>query len=185
MRIFLTISLFVHAASLAFFMWHKQQDKKIAQPPMSAMVQIVSLPDELEPEEIEPPIDITAPKSEQTKKITKKPKTKKILPKTLSRKGPSAAELEYAQELTAYIERNRFYPKRAWRLKKQGTVVISLTILNNGDFAGVRLIEASQHKILDASAVDFLTTLKKFKPLPNTNIAKREYIVPIFYKIGR
>lgn len=184
MRLFLTISLFVHAASLAFFIWHKKQDSVVSRPPMSAMVQIVSLPEELEPEEVQP-VNKTAPKSEKIKKITKKSKAKKTPLKTLSRKGPSAAELEYAQELTAYIERNRFYPKRAWRLKKQGTVVISLTILNNGDFAGIRLVEASQHKILDDSAVDFLTDLKKFKPLPNTSIAKREYIVPIFYKIGR
>jgi|GEM_PF-2960568 len=186
MRLFITLSLVIHAASLTFFLWHQKQDKKFITPPMSTMVQIVSSPDEPDEEVVEEP---SPPLPKQSLKKAVKTETKKIKrskqPKTLSRKGPSLEELEYAQKLQSFIEKNRFYPQKAWRLKQQGTVVISLTILNNGDFSDLKLIEKSKHASLDKAAISFLEDLKKFKPLPNPNKKKQEYIIPIFYKIGR
>jgi len=150
---------------------------------MSTMVQIMSAPEETQLSRNEP-VHKPLKSTNQRKKLNKAASQQREQ-KTLTRKGPSAKELEYAQELTAYIEKNRFYPKKAWRLKKQGTVVISLTILNNGDFTDISLVETSNHPILDSSALSFLADLKKFKPLPGSNLKKRDYIVPIFYKIGR
>jgi TonB family protein len=152
---------------------------------MSTMVQIVSSPEEYE--EFEEEIEPEAQTSNQRlkRKVQKKPlKIKKPL-KTLSRQGPTVEELEYAQKLQVFIEENRFYPRPALRLKQQGTVVISLTILNDGSFADVKLNQKSKYAILDKAAVSFLKDLKKFKPLPDSKKVKQEYIIPIFYKIGR
>jgi len=147
------------------------------------MVQIVSEPEILEAETTE-----TDPTPDKLKPVVKNTKAKRIKPKkiksTLSRKGPSAKELEYAQMLQVFIEKNRFYPRPALRLKQQGTVVVSLTILQDGTFSTISLIEESKHTTLNNAALSFLKDLEKFKPLPDSSKVKQEYIIPIFYKIG-
>lgn len=182
MKFFIVLSLLIHAASLAFFMWHKNQDTKLVKPPMSTMVQIVSTPEDQIDEETSDLSDKDLSKSIKTKTIQKKT-TKRIKTKTMSRKGPSLEELEYAQKLQRFIEENRFYPQRSWRLKQEGTVLIALTILNDGSFSNIELIEKSKHQSLNQAAVKFLENLKKFKPLPNPIKKKQEYLIPIFYKI--
>jgi len=181
MRFFIVFSLIIHCLSLAYFFWHKKQDLKRVQHPISTMVQIVPAPlqNSLKVSETRPQLK-TETKNQLKRKSMRKPKVQAPTP---SRKGPSAQELEYAQKLTSFIEKNRFYPKQAWRLKQQGTVVVSLTVLKDGTFTNIKIIEQSRYKNLDKAALSFLKALKKFEPLPNINKTHQEYVIPIFYKI--
>ena len=72
----------------------------------------------------------------------------------------------------------------------------ALPIISLYVFAGYRLLPALQQiyaafttltyagPTIDKLAEDF-KNLKKFKPLPKPDKFKQEYIIPIFYKIGR
>lgn len=196
MRYFISLSLFVHFLSIAYFIWHTKKDAQHIEPPHSTMVQIISSREE----DIEKP----APQPKQ-KKIFKadadKDKTSEQKPKTAPkpiqnsqaselknlRQGqfdrPSKKELTYAQELHLFIEKHRRYPIQAQRLKQEGTAVISLVILKNGTFEKIQLVESSGYKILDSAALKTLKSLERFNPLPNQNLIRQEFVIPMFYKV--
>lgn len=91
----------------------------------------------------------------------------------------------YAQELQSFIEKNRFYPRRAMILEQTGTVKIRLQINPDGRFSQIEVIEPSQFQSLNHAAKDLLSNLKSFKPLPKSFNGNGEFIVPIYYQIDK
>lgn len=91
------------------------------------------------------------------------------------------AVANYAQELLSYIQKNRFYPRRALVMEQTGTVVVRLKINAAGEFVKVEVIKPSQHAVLNKAAEDLLTDLKKFKPLPSSYRGNGEFEIPIHY----
>ena len=92
--------------------------------------------------------------------------------------------LSYAQQLKAFIEDNKFYPRTAVRLKQTGVVKIRLEINEDGLFQNIQLVQASPHKNLNQAALELLKKLKRFKPLPKELLTTKGFVVPIAYQIS-
>jgi len=182
---FVLFSLLAHAAVFTAYVWTSKTEPQLTPPPLSTNIELEQAPSLPEPESQE----VTQKDSlidKIKKKILKKlnPIAKTTKPKT-SHKGKPQEELIYGQKLQAFIEKNRFYPQRALRLKQEGTVKIMVTILKDGRFEKVEVIKPSSHKILDRTTQTFVSNLKSFSPLPNQNLSKQEFTVPVDYRIKK
>lgn len=89
----------------------------------------------------------------------------------------------YAQELQEFIEKNRYYPRRALMMEQTGTVKVRLKINPDGYFANVEVIEPSSHAILNRAARDLVTELRSFKALPESYRGSGLFIIPINYQL--
>ena len=88
----------------------------------------------------------------------------------------------YKDELYFYIKNKRHYPPMAAKLKQEGTLKVSITILNDGKFETVKLLESSKHRALNDGTLKFLNQIAKFKPLPK-NKTKEDFEVSIRYQL--
>lgn len=93
------------------------------------------------------------------------------------------AVANYAQELQHYIEKNRYYPRRAMMMEQTGTVKVQLTINPDGSFARVEILQKSDYDILNQAAHELVIQLKSFKPLPQSYRGNGTFIVPINYQL--
>lgn len=93
------------------------------------------------------------------------------------------AVASYAQQLQQFIERNRYYPRRALVMEQTGTVKVRLTIEPNGRFSTIELVEGSDYNILNKAARELVTQLKAFKPLPADYKGDGTFEIPINYQI--
>ena len=201
---FYFFSLIIHglALALAFGLVSPRLNSSVTKP--SLEVEIISFP-----VSDKPPVSITqapAKPSVPTKKIRRrKPlaqnRTKKFRPSADSAQLPhveelvsessspskvaQAARLTYAQQLKGFIERNKFYPRSALRLKHSGTVKIHLEIAPDGQFTAVHLAENCPHDSLNKAALSLIKRLKRFKPLPPEFVTSKNFVIPIAYQIRR
>ena len=103
---------------------------------------------------------------------------------SLSSKGQSLKiKNVYVQQLNAYIERNKFYPRAAIKLNQTGEVEIRLEITPQGRFKNVYISKASAHENLNYAALKLIKRLKHFKPLPKSFKASTSFTIPIVYQI--
>jgi protein TonB len=76
------------------------------------------------------------------------------------------------------------YPKRAKRLKKQGIVLVSFIIKNNGNITKINIEKSSGSKILDNAAIKTLKNINKFKEIPSQLKRNSWNIkIPMVYKL--
>ena len=103
---------------------------------------------------------------------------------SLNSKGQSMETKNiYAQQLNAYIKRNKFYPRAAIKLNQTGEVEIRLEITPQGHFKNVHISKASAHENLNYAALKLIKRLKHFKPLPKSFKANTSFTIPIVYQI--
>lgn len=81
-------------------------------------------------------------------------------------KGKTDALSVYKAELRAMIDKNKFYPALSKRLGQTGTVVVGFTLLKDGNIVDVRIEKPSKYDRLNDSALEAVTKVKRFKPLP-------------------
>jgi protein TonB len=182
---FVLFSLLAHATVFAAYVWTSETKPVFTPPPLSTNIELEQpvASAELKPEEVTKKDSlINKIKKNILKKLKPLAKEKKTKPKT-SHKGKPQEELIYGQKLQAFIEKNRFYPQKALRLKQEGTVKLMITILKNGSFEKVEVIKSSNYKILDKATQQLVSSLKSFQPLPNQNFEKQEFTVPVGYKV--
>lgn len=67
-----------------------------------------------------------------------------------------AAKLQWQQLLHAHLEREKRYPRKAKRLRKQGMPVIRFTMDREGNVLDVILIRSSGTQSLDQEAIDLV-----------------------------
>jgi protein TonB len=138
---------------------------------------------------------------EKVKKIINKAKNSKIINQTTAAnkqiiekkisenkvKGESKVDNKlkklnsYVQELNRFINSKKFYPKQAYRLRQQGVVVISLKVLDDGEFQNITLKKESNSRFLNDAALKLVSSLRKFKPLPEELRSIKSFNVPIKY----
>ncbi len=75
----------------------------------------------------------------------------------------------------------RRYPKKAKRMRKQGTVTVKFHLASNGKISNVRIANSSGHPVLDKAAVSAVTRLGKYKPRPND--VSPSITIPIRYNL--
>lgn len=91
---------------------------------------------------------------------------------------------EYKFTVRKAIESNKRYPRKARRLRQQGTVTLAFTILRDGTIENLRIIQSAGNTSLDQAA---LKTIKKINgkfPIPaKLNRASWEFNVPMKYSL--
>ena len=97
-----------------------------------------------------------------------------------------ALENEYLSKIRNTIERNKTYPKSAKRLNQMGKVHVCFSISKNGEIKNARLVSKSNFERLDEAALEILTKISKFEPIPEKlNKNSWEITIPIVYQITR
>lgn len=100
-----------------------------------------------------------------------------------SPQASAAQALSYVQELQAFLEKNKSYPKTALRLRHSGTVQLRLVIAPDGTFSHVEILTPSPFDTLNGAALKLVSGLKSFKPLPSDFKGDGEFVVPIAYRL--
>lgn len=80
----------------------------------------------------------------------------------LSEQG-EIARLNWKQVLHAHLEREKRYPRKAKRMRKQGSPIISFTLDRKGNVLAVSLVKSSGTASLDSEALDLAY---RAQPLP-------------------
>lgn len=97
-----------------------------------------------------------------------------------------ALENEYLSKLRYLIEQNKIYPNSAKRLNQMGKVQVNFVISKDGQIKNIRIVKDSNFQRLNDAAIEILTKLNKFEPIPEKlNKNSWEITVPIVYQIKR
>jgi protein TonB len=83
-------------------------------------------------------------------------------------------------------EQNKIYPNSAKRLNQMGKVQVNFVISKDGQIKNIRIVKDSNFQRLNEAAIEILTKLNKFEPIPE-KLTKNswELTVPIVYQIKR
>lgn len=110
---------------------------------------------------------------------------KRVIPRAKAVSG-SALELaaieKYAVELRRYIDKSKFYPRMAKRLKQSGDLELKITVSKEGMFERIILSKKSRFSLLNNAAKTLVQKLKKFRPLPG-NLTAKSFRIPVRYKL--
>lgn len=97
-----------------------------------------------------------------------------------------ALENEYLAKIRMLIEKNKIYPKSAKRLNQMGKVHVCFVVSKDGQIKNVRIVKKSSFEKLDEAAIEILTKISNFEPIPEKlNKNSWEITVPIVYQITR
>jgi len=128
---------------------------------------------------------IPKPKVKHKTRAKVKPHKKVKKSKPVSRLSASKAKViksQYIRKVKSTIERKKYYPKRAKRLKHEGTVKVRFTILKDGSIKNVTLAHSSRYKRLNSGALQTLKRIGKFPLIPKAlHLNQWEIVVPIEY----
>jgi protein TonB len=91
-------------------------------------------------------------------------------------------EHEYRARLQAAIEANKTYPRRARRLRQQGSVVVAFEVKKNGSIMNLEVASPSDSEILDTAALKTVQKVSGLFPLPDElNRTEWRFTIPINY----
>ncbi|NCN43682.1 MAG: energy transducer TonB [Thiomicrospira sp.] len=78
------------------------------------------------------------------------------------------AELQYTQQLAQHLSRlaQKNYPRRAKRRLQQGDVILQFTLHPNGQIQQLKLIQPSNHPLLNQAALDIIRKRMAYQYLP-------------------
>lgn len=82
--------------------------------------------------------------------------------------GQRAAERAYLTSLQRAIARHQRYPAGARRHGQTGVATLAFVIEADGRLSQIRLAQSSGHDALDRSALQALTRLGRFEPIPKS-----------------
>jgi protein TonB len=93
--------------------------------------------------------------------------------------------LRYQDSVKQKIQEERRYPRRALRLKREGTARVSFNLLSSGKIKDIRLLESSGINELDTEAMDAVQRASPFLPFP-PDFEKEElrFEIDILFKIA-
>ncbi len=90
----------------------------------------------------------------------------------------------YLMAVRRKIERSKYYPRSAKKLRQSGMVEVRFTILKDGSIKSIEVVSACRHSRLNRAAVKTLEKIGSFKPLPDVFDADELTLkVPINYKL--
>jgi len=101
---------------------------------------------------------------------------------TLNEEERRALEAYLAQVQEA-IRRQVFYPQRARSNGTQGTVVLLVTLGNDGDLIDVEFLSLSGSRILDEAAMRAVQRSAPFLPCPISTYEEVQFSIPIVYRL--
>ena len=93
-------------------------------------------------------------------------------------------EEEYKIRLRAAIEARKKYPRRARRLRHQGSVSVSFKVQKNGSINEMSVVSSSNSLYLDKAALETVQLVSTLFPLPEElNRTEWAFIIPIKYNL--
>jgi protein TonB len=101
-----------------------------------------------------------------------------------SGKDSKANAQRYLAALQRAIARHRYYPLEARRRQLEGAATVYFVLLADGRIRDIRITESSGSKLLDKAAVETLTRLGAFEPIPSA-LGRSEWAlrVPIHFSL--
>lgn len=152
------------------------------------------------------PKPVTKPEQKpQKEKVAKQPKPapqkvaaaktpKPVVKAPASKPNVSAQKVEkekiekikaaYLMAVREKIERNKYYPRSAKKLRQTGTVELKFTILKDGTIGRIAVVSGCRYGRLNKAAVKTLERIGCFAPLPNVFESDQLTLkVPINYKL--
>ncbi len=93
-----------------------------------------------------------------------------------------AQKEEFIAGLYKILNQNKRYPKMARRRHLEGVAHIQFTLLKDGSLVHTHLYKSCGHRILDKAALELVTAIVKYKPIPDTvSLAALDLSIPIKY----
>lgn len=92
----------------------------------------------------------------------------------------SKSAASYVEELYAFLEARKRYPRTAYRLRQSGHLKLRISIAADGRFHRIELLEPAQLATFNEAALSMLRSIGKFKPPPGDQA--REFVIPIRYQ---
>ncbi len=92
---------------------------------------------------------------------------------------------DYLKEVREEIERSKYYPRSARKLRQTGIVEVEFVILKDGSIEKITVVSPCRHRRLNRAAVKTVEKIGRFKPLPDA--FKRSDLVlkvPISYTLN-
>ncbi|PHM66153.1 hypothetical protein Xsto_01378 [Xenorhabdus stockiae] len=81
--------------------------------------------------------------------------------------GNSESDNYYAR-LRQEIERHKRYPRKAKRMKQEGTVIVNFILQDDGSITAAKIIQSSGHSAMDNEALKALSLAQSIGPKPTT-----------------
>lgn len=98
--------------------------------------------------------------------------------------GDPHALSEYLYGLRRLIDERKIYPPLSRRMGETGKVLISLEVLKSGAIQGIQLKQGSLFARLDQAALEAVSAVEKYKPLPDSVKSEKLTVeVPIEYSL--
>ncbi len=90
----------------------------------------------------------------------------------------------YKAELRARIYENKYYSGISRRMGHQGLVIVTFTLLEDGNIINLRIDTPSAYERLNESALDAVRKVGRFKPIPtDSGQTKMDLRIPIEFKL--
>ncbi|BCD68518.1 energy transducer TonB [Nitratiruptor sp. YY09-18] len=86
----------------------------------------------------------------------------------------------YIDQIRIAILHNRYYPRMARKLHRQGVVKVAFTLLPNGKIEALHVVQSSGYKILDKAAMSTIKRAAQEFPKPHKSVVIE---VPIEYRL--
>lgn len=187
---FFLISTFIHISLFLFASREFEKDSKVLKPHVQPSTKVMHISLKIKPEDVRDPLKKVATIKKLKKSIEKivKETNNKIIKKTKERKQNSKIlgekELhQYFAEVRSFIEKRKYYPKKALKMRQSGEVEICIEIDENGNFHDIHIKTESRYKTLNIAALSLIQEISKFKPLPKEVGKKVTLNIPIKYAL--
>ncbi len=104
-----------------------------------------------------------------------------VVPAAPPRAAAPKVDADYVSRLLGWLERHKEYPRAARLRRVEGTAVLRLLILADGQIAAVQVATSSGHAVLDASSLDMI---RRAAPVPRPDGGPVELMIPIVFALG-
>jgi TonB family protein len=98
--------------------------------------------------------------------------------------GIESAKSKYFSLVAQTVNKSKRYPRQAYSLNQEGTVVLRVKLDKQGKVLDVKVLEKAPYKSLTNASLDAINSIKKFPPIPDElGVEEVAFNIPIEYKI--
>jgi protein TonB len=156
----------------------KPRAKPRAKPSIKPQIQAAKAP---APPPAPKPLPVVEPAFTEAQQLARNTVPESVLPVNSTRveKGPSTdvlalEEHNYRLWIVQRIESNKFFPKRARKMRQTGDVVVEFTLMRDGSLGQTRILESTAPPILEKAALKSIQISALFPPFPG-NIKRNSW----------
>jgi protein TonB len=94
------------------------------------------------------------------------------------------AEAQYQDQILSLIESNKFYPKRAKKMRQEGDVSVAFTLNRDGSIQNLKVLDETAPSLLKRAALKAIQLSALFPPFPNEfSRSTRTFETKLSYKL--